>query len=55
MNSSYSSGKGLDSATINTIGWTAVVFFAVCLTIFMYRLQVLLSSDIGGLKSVRII
>jgi hypothetical protein len=55
MNSSYPTGKGLDFATINSIGWTAVVIFAVCLTIFMYRLQGLLSSDIGGLKSVRII
>jgi hypothetical protein len=55
MNLSDPSARGLDFATINTIGWTAVVIFAVCLTIFMYRLQGLLTSDIGGLKSVRII
>ena len=55
MNFSESNARGLDPATVNTIGWIAVVIFAVCLTIFMYRLQVLLSSDIGGLKSVRII
>ncbi len=55
MNSSYATDKGLDHATVNSIGWIVVVIFAVCLSIFIYRLQGLLSSDIGGLKSVRIV
>lgn len=53
MNSSTPADKGLDHATVNGIGWLAVVIFAVCLSIFIYRLQGLLSSDVGGLKSVR--
>ena len=53
MNSSTPADKALDHATVNLIGWLAVVFFAVCLTIFIYRLRYLLNSDLGGLKSVR--
>ena len=53
MNSSYSTNKVLDPATINTIGWIAVLIFAISLSIFIYRLQYILNSDLGGLKSVR--
>lgn len=53
MNSSYSTNKVLDPAIINTIGWIAVLIFALSLTIFMYRLQGSFNSDLGGLKSVR--
>jgi hypothetical protein len=53
MNYSTAADKALDHATVNGIGWAAVGVFAVCLTIFIYRLQGLLTSDIGGLKSVR--
>jgi len=52
MNFSTAADKALDPVTVNSIGWAAVVIFAVCLTIFIYRLQGLLTSDIGGLKSV---
>lgn len=55
MNSSTPADKGLDPATVNIIGWMAVLIFVVCISIFIYRLQHLLNSDLGGLKSVRII
>ena len=53
MNSSYSINKVLDTATVNIIGWIAVLIFAISLSIFIYRLQGSFNSDIGGLKSVR--
>ena len=53
MNLSNSNAKALDPATLNGIGWIVVFIFAVCLTIFIYRLHLSLNSDIGGLKSVR--
>lgn len=53
MNSSYSTNNALDPITVNIIGWIAVLIFAVFLTIFIYRLQQSLNSDLGGLKSVR--
>ena len=53
MNSSESNANALDPVTVNMIGWIAVLIFAVCLIIFIYRLQQSLNSDLGGLKSVR--
>jgi hypothetical protein len=53
MNYSDASRSYIDHTTVNMIGWIAVLIFAVCLTIYIYRLQQSLISDIGGLKSVR--
>ena len=52
MNSSLVTTPVIDKVIV---GWIAVVFFVICIIIFIYRIQLLLNSDIGGLKSVRII
>ena len=46
MNFSDLNDKVLDHATVNCIGWLAVGVFAVCLTIFIYRLQKLLNIPV---------
>ena len=55
MNSTDPRGSRLDLATVNSIGWISVFIFAISLSIFIYRLQQSLNTDLGGLKSVRII
>jgi len=52
MNSSLVNAPVIDEVIV---GWSAVVVFVICIIIFIYRIQLLLNSDIGGLKSVRIV
>ena len=52
MNISLINASVIDKAIV---GWSAVVVFVVCIIIFIYRIQLLLNTDLGGLKSVRII
>ena len=52
MNISLINASVIDKAIV---GWSAVLVFVVFISTFIYRLQQSLNTDLGGLKSVRII
>lgn len=52
MNISLVNASVIDKSVI---GWSAVLVFVVFISTFIYRLQQSLNTDLGGLKSVRII